>query len=71
MHKELQTMESAKMLSVVVLGRVAWTLGSLRNEKVSLNSTEDGVSLWMKVPLEKEMINTVGDAPFHGGGQHS
>lgn len=60
MHKELQTPESAKMLSVVAMGRVAWTLGSLRNERINPNSTEDGASLWMGVLLEMNVMNTEG-----------
>lgn len=70
MHKELQTPESAKMLSVMTMGRVAWTLGSLRNERINPSSTEDEVSLWMGVPLEMNMMNTEGDTTLCGRDQH-
>lgn len=69
LHKELQTPQSAKILWVVGMGRVSWMLGSLRKEKVNLNPTDDGVSLWMGIPLEMDMINTVEWVTlyFHGG----
>lgn len=62
MHKELQAPESAKMLWLVGMARVSRMLGSLRNEKVNLNSTDD-------IPLEMDMINTVRwlTLHFHGG----
>ena len=62
MHKELQAPESAKMLWLVGMARVSRMLGSLRNEKVNLNSTDD-------IPLEMDMIKTVRwlTLHFHGG----
>lgn len=65
LHKELQTLASAKILWVVGMGRVSRMLGSLRNEEVNLNSTDDGVLLWMGIPLEMDMINTVQWVTLH------
>lgn len=57
------------MLWDVGMGRVSWMLGSRRNERVNLNSTDDGVSLWMGIPLEMDVINAVGWLTLysHGG----